>query len=68
MLFGDRLDFAIEADVEPSLEPPSAVWGRMCVWCRGVALGDLGEPHCALYPAYLAIRGDASDHMDATNA
>lgn len=31
MLFGDRLIFAIEADVEPNLEPPRAVWGRMCV-------------------------------------
>ncbi|AUX22851.1 uncharacterized protein SOCEGT47_033670 [Sorangium cellulosum] len=28
MVFGDRLDFAIEADVEPNLAPPSAVWGR----------------------------------------
>jgi hypothetical protein len=56
MVFGDRLDFAIEADVEPNLAPPSAVWGRMCVWCRGVALGDLGESHCALYPAYRAFR------------
>ncbi|WP_437735303.1 hypothetical protein [Sorangium sp. So ce1335] len=56
MLFGERLDFAIEADVEPNLEPPSAVWGRMCVWCRGVALGDLGESRCALYPAYRSFR------------
>ena len=52
MLFGDPGDFAIEADVEPRLEPPSSVWGHMCVWCRGVPLGDITERQCALYPAY----------------
>ena len=56
MLFGDRLDFAIEAEVEPGLLAPSPVWGRICVWCRGVALGDIEEACCALYPAYLGFR------------
>jgi hypothetical protein len=55
-VFGNRADFAIEAGVEPHLMPPSAVWGHMCVWCRGVALGDLSDLHCALYPAYCSFR------------
>jgi hypothetical protein len=24
----------------------------MCVWCRGVSLGNLDDRYCALYPAY----------------
>jgi hypothetical protein len=48
MLFGDPADFAIEADVEPDLTPPSSVWGQMCVWCRGFALGRLAERYCGL--------------------
>ncbi|MEO2091856.1 MAG: hypothetical protein ABGY75_20575 [Gemmataceae bacterium] len=55
-LFGDRSDFAIEAGVEPELKPPSAVWGHMCVWCRGVALGDLNDPHCGLAHAYSSFQ------------
>jgi hypothetical protein len=55
MLFGDPSDFAIEADVEPDLRPPSSVWGHMCVWCRGCALGRIEERHCALYPSHLAF-------------
>lgn len=55
-VFGVRSDFAIEAGVEPLLEPPSAVWGRMCVWCNGVPLGDLANGYCALFPAYHSFR------------
>jgi hypothetical protein len=55
-LFGNRADFAIEAGVEPDLQPPSAVWGHMRVWCRGVPLGDITDRHCALYPAYTLFR------------
>lgn len=51
-LFGEREDFAIEAGVEPGLKPPSAVWGHMCIWCRGVPLGDIADQHCALYHSY----------------
>jgi hypothetical protein len=43
VLFGVPADFAIEAEVDPGLQPLSAVWGSMCVWCRGRALGDLSE-------------------------
>lgn len=55
MMFGDPKDFAIEAMVEPELPIPSAVWGRMRVWCRGAAIGDYGRPYCALYPAYISF-------------
>ena len=55
MLFGDQADFAIEADVEAGLEAPNAVWGHMCVWCGGYALGNIDDPFCALYPAYGAF-------------
>jgi hypothetical protein len=48
MLFGDPADFAIEADVEPHIQPPSAVWGHMCVWCCGISLGDISSLHCGL--------------------
>ena len=56
MLFGDPADFAIEADVEPDLTPPFHVWGHMCVWCRGIPLGDLAERHCGLHHAYSEFR------------
>lgn len=56
MMFGDPKDFAIEAMVEPDLPVPSAVWGRMRVWCQGVAVGDYEESYCALYPAYLSFK------------
>jgi hypothetical protein len=48
MLFGRREDFAIEIEVERNLSPPSQVWGRMCAWCRGEALGRIDERHCLL--------------------
>jgi len=51
-VFGDPADFAIEAGGEPDLQAPSAVWGHMWVWCRGVALANLDDRHCALYTAY----------------
>jgi len=52
MLFGDANDFAIEATVEPELEAPSAVWGRMCIHIGDMTLGDFDDHYCALYPAY----------------
>lgn len=63
MLFGDRDDFAIEAEVESDLAPPSAVWGHMCVWCRGNSLGNFDDPYCALYPAYQPFIW-LSNHLD----
>ena len=48
VVFGDPADFAIEAGVEPHLVPPSAVWGHMQVWCRGVPLGNIESRHDAL--------------------
>jgi len=49
MVFGDRNTFAIEADVEPELAPSESVWGRICVWCGGEALGRCDEGMNALY-------------------
>ena len=63
MLFGETTDFAIEADIEPDLKPPSAVWGYMCVWCRGISLGDLGDRYCSLGHAYCSFRWLTS-HLD----
>jgi hypothetical protein len=51
-VFGDRADFAIEAGVEPDLHTAATVWGHMCVWCRGVALGDINNRYCGLYHSY----------------
>ena len=74
MIFGDPADFAIEADVEPDLTPPSAVWGHMCVWCRGRRLGNIDELHCCLHHAarsllWCAINLDAlwSNELAAFN-
>ncbi|AMP39295.1 hypothetical protein CJO78_17350 (plasmid) [Ralstonia solanacearum] len=52
MLFGNPQQFAIEAMLEPGIQPPSSVWGRMRVWCQGVPLGDFSEPCCGLGQAY----------------
>lgn len=48
MLFGDTTTFAIEAISEAGLVAPSAVWGRLRIWCQGVSLGDFSEAHCGL--------------------
>jgi hypothetical protein len=63
-LFGDRADFAIDAGIEPQLKLPSAVWGHMCIWCRGLVIGDLSNLHCGLYDAYAGIR-DALAAVDS---
>ena len=63
MLFGDPSEFAVEAEVEPDLRPPSAVWGHMCVWCRGNALGDIDNRHCALYLSCVRFTWLA-EHLD----
>jgi hypothetical protein len=49
MLLGSRDDFAIECFHEPGYPNDQGwVFGRMCVWARGVQLGDLREPGCML--------------------
>ena len=49
MLLGVREDFAIQCIHEPDYPNDHGwVFGRMCVWGRGVELGDLSEPACML--------------------
>jgi hypothetical protein len=49
MLLGAKEDFAIECVHEPDYPNDKGwVFGRMCVWVRGVELGDLSEPACML--------------------
>lgn len=47
-LLGDKSEFAIQVMPEPDLKPPSAVWGRMCLWVKGIQLGDFNDAHCGL--------------------
>lgn len=60
MLLGTKEVFAVEVMSEPELQAPSAVWGRMRVWCQGESIGDFEEPVCALYPAYCGFKHLAS--------
>lgn len=62
-LFGDRGDFAIEAGTEPDGHTAAHVWGHLCVWCGGVALGDLDNRDCGLYDAYTEFEW-RSRHLD----
>lgn len=55
MIFGDRTDFAIEAQIEPARQRLTERWGRMCVWVRSTPLGDIDNPHCSLYSAHIAL-------------
>ena len=63
MRFGNPDDFAIDADVEPDVVPPSAVWGSMCVWCRGEPLGRCDERYCFLATAASSFDW-MSGHLD----
>ncbi|WP_028605802.1 hypothetical protein [Ottowia thiooxydans] len=60
MFFGVKEAFAIETMSEPALQAPSAVWGRMRIWCEGERIGDYDEGFCALYPSYCGFKQLAS--------
>ena len=62
-LFGERDDFAIEAGIEPDGHTAGTVWGHMRVWCRGVALGNVGKRYCGLHHAYTSF-GWLASHLD----
>jgi len=47
MIFGTPSDFAIEAYHEPS-GPEWGGCGRLCLYIRGVPVGDLRDNHCSL--------------------
>jgi hypothetical protein len=63
LMFGNPSDFAIEAGLEPGLIAPSQVWGHMCVWCGGVALGNIKDRHCGLHPAFSGFHW-LLEHLD----
>jgi len=63
MLFGSKSSFAIEAFTEGDLTPPSAVWGRMCLWCHDTMIGRLSEEYCALFTSAKELRSRA-DNLD----
>lgn len=57
MLLGKKNGFAIECIHEPNYpDDRRIVYGRMCVWCHGVALGDLAETDCILNTVACAFR------------
>jgi hypothetical protein len=65
MLFGQKSSFAIEAMIEPHLQAPSTAWGRMCIWCDEVSIGNINEEHCDLGPSFesLANLAITIDHL-----
>lgn len=48
MLIGDTATFAVECYHEPLPNETRRVFGRMCIWAGGHALGDINEPACML--------------------
>jgi hypothetical protein len=48
MLIGDPKTFAIECYHDPLPNETRRVFGRMCLWVAGAALGDITEPACML--------------------
>ncbi|MBT3723918.1 MAG: hypothetical protein HOM14_10610 [Gammaproteobacteria bacterium] len=48
VIIGDEYNFAIQAMLEPELEPPFYIWGRMCLWVSGIQFGDYNDKHCGL--------------------
>src|SRR6478609_3116504 len=48
MMIGNQSSFAIECHHEPLPNLTRRVFGRMCLWVGGVALGDIDEPACML--------------------
>lgn len=59
MLFGNPLEFAIEAYHEP-MSPAYSGFGRMALHIAGVTIGDIDEEHCGLAPAAERLLSKAS--------
>jgi hypothetical protein len=64
MLFGTKDSFGVEAVTELDLPLPSAVWGRMRVWCQNESFGDFENPNNALYPASESFRSALNAYPD----
>lgn len=56
VIFGHRDDFAIEAGIDGAGSVSSTVWGHMCIWCRGAALGDIDNTYCSIGSAQDRLR------------
>src|SRR5688572_1587829 len=48
MLIGQKETFAIECYHDPLPNKNGSVFGRMCLWLDGRAVGDINEPACML--------------------
>jgi len=48
MIIGDQSSFAIECYHEPIPNESKRVFGRMCIWVKDNALGNINEPSCML--------------------
>jgi len=48
MQFGSTSTFAIDCVHEPIPNENGWVFGRMCIWAKGLRLGDFDEPACML--------------------
>jgi hypothetical protein len=48
MIIGDQSSFAIECYHESIPNDSERVFGRMCIWVKGNALGNINEPSCML--------------------
>jgi|688.fasta_scaffold977595_1 hypothetical protein len=68
MLFGTKDSFGIEAQTEVDLTLPSAVWGRMRVWCQNESFGDFENPYNALYSASERFRSALHAYPDLWDA
>jgi len=64
MIFGNKENFAIEAMIEPRLNPPSYVWGRLRIWILNIPIGNYDDPYCALYPSYSGFK-EVSIELDS---
>ena len=48
MIFGNKEIFAIECYHDPISNDRKWVYGRMCLWCSGIQVGDIEETGCML--------------------
>jgi hypothetical protein len=67
MLIGNPNIFAIECYHEPISTNTWYVFGRMCIWTKGIKLGDIDEPDCMLNVTELALLNTFNKHESLEN-